>query len=83
MTEKRKPGRPSGTKRVDPETAIEQRATFIVRKDLLSKIKKIAEAESLRVSIENNQEITVKFKIIVNKAFEEYISRYEEKYGEL
>lgn len=83
MEEKRKPGRPVGTKRFDPATATDQRATFIVRKDLLQKIKLIAQAESVRVSQASNQEATVKLKIIVNKAFEEYIERYEELYGEL
>lgn len=83
MEEKRKPGRPVGTKRHNPDTATEQRATFIVRKDLLQKIKLIAQAESKRVSVKGDQEATVKLKVIVNNAFEEYINKYETKYGKL
>ena len=83
MTEKRKVGRPSGTKVLGTDKATEQRATFIIRKDLLHKIKLIANAESLRIFNENNQVTTVKLKVVLNNAVEEYIRSYEEKYGEL
>jgi len=83
MEEKRKPGRPVGTKRHDPETAKEQRATFIVRKDILQKIKLLAQAESRRVSIQGDQEAAVKLKVVVNDALDQYVTKYEKKHGSL
>ena len=82
ITEKRKAGRPKSDNTIGTESATEQRATFILRKDLLKKIKLLAEAEGRRISIEGI-EATVKLKIVVNNALDEYIRSYEVKYGEL
>ncbi len=71
-------GRPKSNKKIGSENSTEQRATFIIQKDLLSKIKSLAETESKRLSIEGI-EVTVKLKSIVNKALEEYIDRHENK----
>ena len=83
MTEKKKPGRPAGTKRVDPETALEKRATFIIRKDLLNKVQLLAVSESYRQTVEVGHLVTVKQKDIVNNALDEYVTKHEEKHGKL
>ena len=83
MEEKKKAGRPFGTKRVDPATATEQNATFVVKKVTLNKIKALAQAESYRQTVERKQVVTIKLKDVVNSAFDAYIDRYEKKYGEL
>lgn len=49
----------------------ETRATFIVNEDLLEKMKAVAYWDRVLI------------KDIVNNAFEEYISRYEKKNGEI
>lgn len=49
----------------------ETRATFIVNEDLLEKLKSLAYWDRLLI------------KDIVNNAFEDYISRYEKKNGEI
>ena len=83
MTEKRKPGRPFGTKTVDPATSTEQNATFVVRKDLLQKIKLLVQAESFRRTVETNQMVTIKLKDVVNEALDQYVTKYEKKHGQL
>lgn len=83
MSDKKKPGRPKGSTRVNPETALEKRATFIVRKDLLGKIELLVKAESYRLTLVNKQVTNVKLKDVVNDALDEYVTGYEEKHGEL
>lgn len=46
MIEEKNAGRPFGTKKVDPAKATEQKATFIVSKVLLNKIKLLVQTES-------------------------------------
>ena len=83
MTEKRKPGRPVGTKRVNPETAKDQNATFTIRKDLLEKIKLCTVVEQYRLTIEAKKVVPFRQKDILNRALEEFFDKYEKKYGKL
>ena len=83
MTKKRKVGRPRGSTTKDPATATEQNATFVVRKDLLGKIKLLAQADSYRQTVEDGQMVTVKLKDVVNQALDQYVNKYERKYGKL
>lgn len=81
--ERKKAGRPFGTKKVDPATATEQKATFIVSKVLLNKIKLLVQAESYRQTVEEKEVVTVKLKDVVNEALGDYVEKYEKKHGEL
>ncbi|MDB5013759.1 MAG: hypothetical protein JWQ25_1961 [Daejeonella sp.] len=81
--EKKKAGRPFGTKKVDPATATEQKATFIVSKVLLNKIKLLVQAESYRRTVAKKEPVTVKLKDVVDEALGNYVAKYEQENGEL
>ena len=75
VVEKRKPGRPRTSTKIPKDTTEEgtkegaQRATFIVREDLLEKVKAIAYWDR------------VKIKDVMDAAMDKHIQAYEKKHG--
>jgi hypothetical protein len=67
-----------------PETGTklgERRATYIVKKEVIEKIHAIAQLESHRETVKNKEITVVMVKEVVGQALQEYIDKYEKKYG--